>query len=112
MALPTKLITVALTFVSVTPAPTLAPSAGVAKTPALRVKVTVNVSFSVSAKVAADKSTLLRVSSVTVTSEGEPVMVGAAFNTLSLAESVLLEKALGGVTEQSIICNPPVLSAT
>ena len=74
---PAKVMVVPFTKFSVTPPPE--PSGGAAKVPALAVKVTVILALSISAKLIADKFTLLSVSSVTVISEGTPEPVGASF---------------------------------
>ncbi len=81
---PTSVIVVGLTNVSVTPAP----STGVAKVPALAVSVTVIELLSISAMVAADRSTLLSVSSVTVTAAGRLDTVGSSFTALIEIPSV------------------------
>ena len=75
-AAPTKVTTVELTRVSVTPPPTPAPSAGVLQVPADTVRVTVILPLSTSPKVVPDRLTLLSVSSVTVTSEGKLETLG------------------------------------
>ena len=75
VALPLIVITVSLIFVTVNPVP----FSGIAKVPALAVKVRVRLSPSVSSNVIADRSILPCVSSTKVISVGVPLIVGTAF---------------------------------
>ena len=75
---PTRVIVVAFTNVSTTPAPTAAPSTGEPKLPAETTIVTVNWLSSGSAKVTDERSKFEAISSITVISVGTPVAVGAS----------------------------------